>query len=170
MPKPLIGSYPAAYENYIKVLPESSLENAFSSQQYLIDEFLPSISEEKSLYAYAPNKWTLREMLQHIIDTERIFTYRALCFARHESQSLPGFDENLYAEHSNANRRSWKQLMEEFQLVRKSSILMFDSFSEEMLDTIGKANNNSITVNAIGYITVGHLQHHVNIINERYLP
>lgn len=169
MSKPLPGSYPDAYENYISILAEESLHSAFANQQIMIDSFLASITEEKSLFAYAPNKWTLREVLQHIIDAERIFNYRALCFARKESQSLPGFDENIYADNSNGNNRSWTDLMEEMKSVRKSTIHLFNSFSEEMLHIVGIANNNKITANAIGYICVGHLQHHINIIKERYL-
>ncbi len=130
---------------------------------------MDSIPVEKADYAYAEGKWTLKELLQHCIDTERIMVYRALCIARGEKQSLPGFDENSYAAASNANIRTWEGLVEEMQLVRKSTILMFDSFNEEQLQQRGSANNHPITCNALGFIIAGHFLHHERIVKERYL-
>lgn len=125
--------------------------------------------KKKSCYAYAPGKWTLKELLQHVIDAERIFNYRALAIARKETTSLPGFEENDYALNSNANERSWNNLIHELKAVRTSSIILFDSFNEEVFGYLGIANNNSITVNAIGFITVGHIYHHKKVIEDRYL-
>jgi uncharacterized damage-inducible protein DinB len=144
------------------------LHTAFANQAKLINDFFASISEEKSMHAYAEGKWTIKEVLQHMIDTERIFNYRAVCFARKEAASLPGFEENDYAANSNANARSWKSLVEEFLAVRHATELMFDSFTDEMLDTAGKANNNSVTVGSVGFISVGHFYHHKKVIEERY--
>lgn len=120
------------------------------------------------MFAYAAGKWTLKELLQHVTDTERVFIYRAMCVARGEKQSLPGFDEDMYAANSNANARSWKSLAEEFLAVRQSSRLLFESFTEEMLNQSGTANNRPIHVNAIGFILVGHALHHMHIARERY--
>ena len=114
MAKPLQDTYPAYFFNYINQVPEEDLMTAFSNQQFIVDEFIPSIIT-KADYAYAEGKWTLKEMLQHIIDTERIFNYRALAISRKESTSLPGFDENKYAANSNANSRQWNDLSEELK-------------------------------------------------------
>ncbi len=168
MPIPVKGSYPAYYEKYIDQIIETNVMDAIHAQQDNIEKFLQSVSEEKSMFAYAEGKWTLKELLQHVTDTERVFIYRAMCVARGEKQSLPGFDEDMYAANSNANARSWKSLAEEFLAVRQSSRLLFESFTEEMLNQSGTANNRPIHVNAIGFILVGHALHHMHIARERY--
>ena len=169
MPKPIQGTYPQEFQNYISQVPQDDLETAFRKQQQIIDEFIPSIIT-KADYAYANGKWTLKEMLQHIIDGERIFNYRALAIARKETISLPGFEENMYAANSNANVRDWDDLCKEFKVVRSSTIYLYNSFTESMLSQTGTANDNPITVAAIGFITIGHLYHHKKVIEERYLP
>lgn len=169
MPKPFQGSYPAYFQNYISQVKEDDLEEAFKNQQEIIRDFFDAIPEEKTNTGYAAGKWSLKELLQHIIDTERIFNFRALSFARKEQASLPGFEENDYAANSNANARSWKSLCEELKVVRKSTEMLYDSFSEEALNTSGMANNNPTSVLAMGFINVGHLNHHKRIIEERYL-
>ncbi|MEP7109984.1 MAG: DinB family protein [Ferruginibacter sp.] len=161
-------SLPGYFQVYLDQVEEKELATAFTNQSQVIKDFLPSITEEKSMFAYAEGKWTLRELLQHIIDAERIFTYRALCFARKEATSLPGFDENDYAAASNANNRTWESLTAEFVSVRRSTILLFDSFTPEMLASTGTANNNSFPVAEIGFILIGHFNHHKKIIEERY--
>jgi len=162
-------SLPGYFQVYIDQVKEKDLPTAFTNQSAVIKDFLPSISEEKSLYSYNEDKWTLRELMQHIIDTERILTYRALCFSRNETASLPGFDENDYAAASNGNNRTWESLSAEFLAVRKSTLFLFDSFTPEMLTRKGIANNNPMSVESLGYILVGHFNHHKRIIEERYL-
>ncbi|MEO6669803.1 MAG: DinB family protein [Ferruginibacter sp.] len=169
MSKPVKGTYPAHFETYISKVNEDNLRDAFRNQAELVNGFFDAISEEKSGHAYAAGKWTLKELLQHIIDAERVFAYRALCFARKETTSLPGFDENNYADNSFANEREWKSLVDELKAVRKTTEILFDSFNTDTLNHSGIANNNPVTVNAIGFIIVGHLNHHRNIITERYL-
>jgi uncharacterized damage-inducible protein DinB len=169
MSRPTTGSYPVNFEAYVSKVKEIDLPTAFNNQRSLINDFFDTISEEKSEHAYAHGKWTLKEMLQHIIDTERIFAYRSLCFARKETASLPGFDENQYAEHSFANARTWKSLCEEMKAVRTSTEMLFNSFSEETLHASGTANNKHMSVLSLGYVIVGHLNHHKLIIEERYL-
>jgi hypothetical protein len=160
---------PEFYHNYIKLVNDLSLLEAFQIHSGECVDFFESISEEKSSYRYEVGKWSIKEVLQHIIDAERIFAYRALCFARKEQTSLPGFEENEYAAHSAADKRSWHDIVEEFKVVRKSTELLFQSFDKEQLNMEGVANNNPIQVAAIGFITVGHCLHHLNIIRERYL-
>ena len=169
MPKPEPGTFPPAYDNYICLVNETDLADAFAAQQTLIDEYFLNIPEAKTSFAYSPGKWTLKEMLQHIIDTERIFAYRALCISRKETQSLPGFEENEYALASDANHREWHLLCEELQSVRKSNLYLFNHFSEETLLRSGVSNKNNVTVLAIGFSMVGHIAHHKKIIEERYL-
>jgi uncharacterized damage-inducible protein DinB len=169
MPKPTVGDYPEYFGRYINQVAEEDLSEAFKNQFSKIDKFLRSIDETKANYAYAEGKWTLKELLQHIIDTERIFNYRALCFARKETLSLPSFDENLYAQNSDANTRKWKNLSNEFINVRRSTEDLFNSFSDEMLGNKGTANNNTISVLSLGFIIIGHVTHHIKIAEERYL-
>ena len=169
MPRPIEGSFQPYTSVYISKVKEDNVADAFKNQHQLITDFFENIPESKATYAYAPGKWTLKELLQHMIDTERIFAYRAVCIARKETQNLPGFDENEYVQNSHANTRNWKSLLEELKLVRQSTEILFSSFSEETLQQTGIANNNSIALNTIVFIAVGHIYHHVEIIKERYL-
>ncbi|MCW3091380.1 MAG: DinB family protein [Ferruginibacter sp.] len=162
-------SLPGYFQRYLDQVKEKDLPEAFSNQSQVIKDFLPSITEEKSMFAYADGKWSLKELLQHIIDTERIFAFRALCFARKEASPLPGFEENEYAVASQANRRSWESLTAEFVASRRSTLYLFDSFTPEMLGQTGVANNNTFSVEQLGFLTVGHFNHHKRIIEERYL-
>src|SRR5947208_1540869 len=141
MSDPIRTSQPGYFRVYLDQVKEKELTQAFTNQAVVIKDFLPSITEEKSMFAYAPGKWTLKEMLQHIIDAERVFGYRALCFARKETAVLPSFDENEYAAASQGNNRTWQSLIEEFIAVRKSHLLMYNSFTPEMLTSIGRAGS-----------------------------
>ncbi|MGC4104652.1 DinB family protein [Ferruginibacter sp.] len=169
MPKPLSTAHPSYFDRYISLVPEDDLAVAFNNQLPLITALLKSIDEEKSNYAYAEGKWTIKELLQHMTDTERIFAYRSLCFARGDKASLPGFDENEYAANSNAGTRSWNDLVEEFLLVRKTTEILFNSFTNEALNTSGIANNNPTSALSMGFTVVGHVYHHSRILKERYL-
>ncbi len=160
--------YESYFNRYTALVQENSLLEAFEKQDGALNAYLNEISEEKSNYAYATGKWTLKEMLQHMIDTERIFTYRALAIARKDPANLPGFDENLYAEHSVTNRRSWKSLRMEMLAVRVSTRCLFDSFTPAMLESTGTFNNNEGKVNTMGLIIIGHMYHHLKIAGERY--
>jgi len=169
MPRPTIDDYAVYFDRYISQVSEDDLEQAIKNQSQILPGFLHSISEEKSLHSYAESKWTLREVLQHLIDAERIFNYRALCIARKETVSLPGFDENTYAANSNGNARTWQSLLNEFMHVRTSTEDLYSSFTEEMLWQKGVSNNNVVTPLSLGFITVGHCYHHKKVIEERYL-
>lgn len=169
MPKPDLSTVPEWYHRYINQVQEEDLDKAIQTNTETSIQFLHSIPEEKWNHRYADDKWSIKEMIQHIIDAERIFSYRALCFARGEKTSLPGFEENDYAAASKADTRSKEELIEEFETVRKSIQQLFNSLDEEQLHSVGVANNNLISVNAIGFIIPGHVQHHINILRERYL-
>ena len=169
MPKPSPATYPVYFKKYVDQVPEEDLLTGFQNQLTVIKEFLNSITEEKSTYAYDTGKWTLKEVLLHMTDAERIFNYRALAIARKETASLPGFDENTYAANSNANSRTWQNLVDEFLAVRSSTEFLFKSFTDEALSTSGISNNNPVTVISLGFITLGHFYHHKNVMQERYL-
>ena len=157
------------YHNYINLVKEDGLAEAFDTQSASFIRFLETIPPDKYDYRYAEGKWTIKEVLQHIIDAERIFSYRALRFARKDSTPLPGFDENLFAANSKSATRSWDKLIEEFKVVRRSSQLLFNSFDEEQLQSDGISSGSPSYVLAIGFIIIGHAMHHKKIIKERYL-
>jgi uncharacterized damage-inducible protein DinB len=169
MSKPSPTNYPGYFQRYIDQVPETDMMTAFTNQTAELESFLSTISEERSLYAYAEGKWTIKELLQHIIDAERIFCFRALCFARGEKTSLPGFEENDYAANSHANERKWDSLVKEFLVVRQATELLFNSFPAEALEIIGIANNNPTSVSSIGFIIIGHYYHHKKVLLEKYL-
>lgn len=168
MPRPLPGDYPPFYETYISLVPETDILQALSHSLQQIKLDLSYIGSDKSDYAYAPGKWTVKQVLQHAIDTERIFAYRALCIARGEQQSLPGFDENQYADEADVSRRHIKDLKEELLTVRLATIQLFQGLPEPMLSRSGMANQKPISVLAIGYAAVGHWRHHASILQTRY--
>lgn len=160
---------PEFYHQYIRQVDAANLEEALAQHATALPRLLSNIASQQWDYRYAPGKWSLKEVVQHIIDTERIFCYRALAFARGETLSLPGFDENSYAAHSAADRRTKESLLEEFDAVQKATRLLFASFDAAQLSAVGTANNNRLYVEGIGYIIAGHCRHHLNMLSERYL-
>lgn len=163
------NEYNPYYKNYILALGTIDL---FESLTTSLDEFLATVKnlpEDKLLYRYAEGKWTIKELIQHLIDTERIMCYRALRFSRNDTTELQGFDENWYVDNSNGNSRSFGDLTNELVLVRKSTISLFNSFTDEMLLLSGTTDGNSMTVRALGFIIAGHQMHHLKIIKEKYL-
>lgn len=169
MPTPAAGTYPPFMGNYIKLVVAETVVEAIEKYSTTIIDFFKSIPEDKVESRYAENKWSIKEMLQHIIDTERIFGYRALSISRKDKTFLPGFDENEYAAASDAAARSWEDLLQEFSAVRQSTNFMLKSFTEEHLQQSGTTNNQPNTTLAISYAIFGHILHHINILEERYL-
>lgn len=131
--------------------------------------FIASLPESKADFQYADDKWTLKGVILHFIETERIFQYRALRFSRKDKTPLDGFDEGWYSQHNNTDQRTLEDLHSEFIEVRKASISLFKGMTASMLDSIGTANNSPNTPRNLGWIMVGHVIHHCNIIKERYL-
>lgn len=164
------SEYPPYYEQYISNLSSDIdlFEELEASHHYFI-KFVQDIPMEKHDYRYDTGKWTIKEIIQHLIDCERIFAYRALRFSRNDTTELSGFDENSYADNSNGNSRHLKDLLMEFSLVRHSTLALFKSFSKEALLRKGKANNVEMTVRAIGFMIIGHQEHHKKVFQERYL-
>lgn len=167
--RPSTSEYGKFYANYVDLVSEDNLFDALKESALRSSEFWRSIPNEKAAYRYAEGKWSIKELLQHIIDAERIFCYRALAFARGEQTSLPGYEENDYADNCLANNRSLKDLVDELELVRKSTITLFKSFDESVLGILGKASGSEMSVRAVGFVIIGHEMHHMNVVRERYL-
>lgn len=160
---------PVFYHNYISKVPENNLAEAMERHTQDLLSFLQTIPDSKWDFRYAEGKWSIREVVQHLIDSERIFCYRALTFARQDPHELPGFDEDRYAAVCNAARRSADELLEELAVVQRASQLLFASFDASQLAAGGIANKKPIYVEALGFIIVGHSRHHQQVIRERYL-
>lgn len=169
MPHVDLSRVPEYYHKYINLAIDDDLQTAFKNHQTAFIDFLKDIPKKKWNYRYAEGKWTIKEVVQHIIDAERVFTYRALCFARKDQTQLPGFDENIFAANAKADERSKKDLIKELKTVQQSSALLFNSFDDEQLEQSGVANNNPTYVKGIAYILLGHTLHHKKILEERYL-
>lgn len=161
--------YADYYSHYINLSKDLDLISGLKSSSKALLDLFNSIPAHKLEYRYAEGKWTVKELLQHLIDSERIFTYRALRFAREDSTNIPGYEHDDYIVPSRANKRSIDSLIEEYKALRASSIQLFESFDEDMLLQIGSANSSNVSVRAIGYIMIGHETHHCNVIKERYL-
>ncbi|WP_375238678.1 DinB family protein [Aurantibacter sp.] len=158
------------FSHFLNLVPQNesiveSLELVFKNNL----EFFLSIPVAKHEYRYKNGKWTIKELLSHLIDTERIFNYRALRIARNDKTPMEGFNENDYAVHSFANSRSMESLIEEYKAVKLATIALFNNFSPEVLRQVGVASGHNVSVRAIGFIISGHEIHHVNVIKERYL-
>jgi DinB superfamily len=158
-----------AYQNYIKLSPDDNVMDALEQNTKNFRRLLKNIPKKKIDKAYQEGKWTIKELVQHIIDAERVFVYRAITFARKDNAQLPSFDENTWAANSMAAQRNWKDLIDEFKSLRGATERMFASFDDSQLRAIGTASNKEINVLALGYIISGHVEHHINIIKERYL-
>lgn len=168
--KPKEGEYPAYARMYIDLLPNDGLIlRHFADNLAASKQFVASISPSSLLHRYAEGKWTIKEILGHVIDDERIYVYRALRFARNDSTALPGFEQDDFAKYSEANDREIGHLLEEFTVVRQSTIAFFRSLSDIAMMRAGVANGHLVSVRALAYHIAGHELHHMNVIRERYL-
>lgn len=167
--RPEPGDYAPYYENYIKLVEGDEILRILNEQSKKTQDVLNSFSEHKGNYRYADGKWTVKEMVGHLLDTERVFAYRALCIARGEKKSLPGFEQDDYVKDGNFNRRELFELNYEFRLLRESNLLLFRSFTPEMLRKRGFASETSVTVLAILFIIAGHEKHHMKVLREKYM-
>ena len=169
MTRPDIERVPAFYQNYVNYVKEMDLMEALRHSGKETQKLLVNIPEEKGSHRYAEGKWTIKELINHIMDAERIFAYRALRFSRGDQTPLHPFEENDYAPRANAHARTILQLARELQWLRETTIDLYNSFSEEMLKLEGTASNQRISVLHLGYIIAGHDLHHGKILRERYL-
>lgn len=164
------NEYSSFYRTYIDLIPkELTLIEGYRGGLKNVETFFSSIPEEKLNYVYAAEKWTVKEILQHIIDAERVFMYRCFRIARHDATPLSGFDENNYIVPSLAGNKSLDSLLEEYKAVRHSSIVLLQSLKDEDLAFIGNANGNNMSARAAAFSVLGHELWHIKIIRERYL-
>lgn len=166
--RPTANDYAGHFARYIDLVPEEDVLPALDGQASETQRLLSRIDETQAAFRYAPDKWSLKQVIGHITDAERVFGYRALCFARGETQPLPGFDENVYVD--NARFDDWKlgDLAEQFALTRRAHVVMLRNLPAEAWERRGVASSHEITVRALAYAIVGHERHHLRVLRERY--
>ncbi len=169
MNQPQEGEYHPVFKKYIDQVPETDIIKLLTAQPSHDFVFLDTITEEQSYYRYAPEKWSFKQVVGHLIEVERIFAYRVLRISRQDKTPLPSFDENSFVAHSFYDERNYKDLLHELDAVRKANVFLFKNLTPEQLNYTGIASNASISVNALLFILAGHIRHHIMIIKERYL-
>lgn len=169
MNRPSRTEYAEYYDRYISLVEETDIVAAMRKQLEELGEFFAEISEEKSLYAYAEGKWTIKEVIGHLTDGERIFAYRALRISRADETPIEGFEQEGYIENSNFNAMRLADLIEELVLSRKANLILFGNLTETAWARLGTASGFPVSVRALAYISVGHIRHHLQILRERYL-
>lgn len=166
--RPQPDEYPRYYETYVRQAPEGEILDLLEKQVQETRALLAPLSEERALHRYAPGKWSIKEILGHLIDSERVFAYRALRFCRQDPTPLPGFDQDAFVARAGFDRRSLPDLLEEFAVVRAASLSLFRTWDEADVLRRGTANNGKFTARAMPYIVLGHERHHLSVIRERY--
>ncbi len=169
MQRPNLEVVPPFYKNYVLYVQELEMLEALQLSNERVVQLVRSLPETKAEFRYQPGKWSIKELLCHMLDAERIFAYRALRFARNDNTALHGFEENDYAPEANAHARTFLQLADEMTSLRKTTLQLFGSFTTPMLARTGKANNTEVSVLTLGYIIAGHETHHRLVLQERYL-
>ncbi|HSK72040.1 MAG TPA: DinB family protein [Pyrinomonadaceae bacterium] len=169
MNRPESNEYDRYYETYVSLVEETDIVTAMQNQLTELEKLFGEITEEKSLHAYAPGKWTIKELLGHLTDGERIFAYRALRISRADQTPIEGFEQDGYIENSNFNGAKLTDLTEELILTRKANLILFKNLPDEAWTRTGTASDVPVSVRALAYIMVGHIRHHLNILRERYL-
>jgi uncharacterized damage-inducible protein DinB len=166
--RPQPDEYGEFYEGYINLVEEPNVIEVLIRQGQQMYTLIRQLTDEEATYRYADDKWSVREIIGHLIDTERIMAYRALCISRGDQTALPGYDHEAYVEQGNFDRRSLQSLSTEYDALRNANISMFSSFSEEQVLRKGTANEVSVSVRALAFIIAGHEKHHLNILEEKY--
>jgi hypothetical protein len=168
MQRPDPGEHHEAFAGYVSLVPESDVMSLMESQAAELSRHARSVPAERESFAYAPGKWSIREVVGHVIDAERVFGYRAFCIARGERQPLPGFEENDYAAISDAGTRELAALATEFAAVREANLACFRRLDDVAWQRVGNANGNPISVRALVFVMAGHLRHHLGVLRSRY--
>jgi hypothetical protein len=169
MKRPSAKEAPEYYNHYIDLVKNDDVIKELKDQVLKIQAIISEIPEDKENYAYADGKWTIKQVIGHIIDTERVFGYRAMCFARKDKTALPGFDENAFVKNSNFHKRTLYELGHEFAIVREANLTMFKTFEEDELSQVGNANGKDVSVRAVIFMVAGHAIHHLNVLKTKYL-
>ena len=168
-PRPEPAEAAEYYLTYINQVPAGDIREVLASQATDVLPLFDGITEERAAYRYAADKWTIRQVLSHINDTERVFTFRALWFARGFEPPMPSFDQNVAIASASADDRTWASHVDEFKAIRAATLALFKSLPEEAWDRKGIASGNPVSVRALAFITAGHVAHHARILRERYL-
>jgi uncharacterized damage-inducible protein DinB len=167
--RPAETEYARPYAGYVARVPEENVIEAMEAQTRETAALLASIDEAKAGHRYAEGKWSIKQLVGHIADGERVFAYRALCIARGDTNSLPGFDETTYAAHANFDARPFREIADDFAVARAATLSMLRGFDDEAWQRMGTANEVAVSVRALAYMLLGHERHHVNVLRERYL-
>jgi uncharacterized damage-inducible protein DinB len=167
MNRPLENEHAAYYQKYINKVDTTDIAGLLVKQHKEIQDIFSTLNDKNSLFAYAEGKWSIKELLGHMLDSERVFSYR-ICIARGEQQSLPGFDQDEFVLHANFNQRPVISLKDEYNFLQLANIELIKSLSDEEISRKGTASNNPVTVRALLFILAGHEKHHLEIFNERY--
>lgn len=165
---PTETEYAPVYAGYVAAVPPGDVLDTLRAQAAQIHQLAATLTEERETFRYAPGKWSVREVVSHMIDAERVFGYRAFCISRGEAQSLPSFDENAYVDASDATARPLASLVDEFAHVRAANLDVFERLDEAAWQRMGVASGKPVSVRALAYITAGHAAHHLSILHERY--
>lgn len=166
---PSSSEYAHFYSGYVANVPKQNIIDTLNSQMHEFYTFINTIPGDKAFSAYQEGKWTIKQIVGHIIEVERVFAYRALSFSRRDNTSLPGMEQDDWVKYSNYNSRTLNNLGNEYLAVRIANLHMFQNMTKEMLSLKGKASNAEFTVRSIPFIIAGHELHHLNIIKEKYL-
>lgn len=169
MNRPNTDEYAEYYEKYISLIPDGEVVPILEAQIGEMGAMFSAVPEEKGTYRYGPGKWTCKESISHLIDGERIFAYRMLRVSRGDQTPIEGFEQDEYVENSNANDRSFAELLEEFELQRRSTLLLVRNLSDEATLRMGTASDCPVSVRALAYMMAGHVRHHQRIFAEHYL-
>ena len=169
MSRPQPNEYDPYYEQYVSLVPEGRIVPVLETQPGELEAMFADVPEERGTYAYADGKWTIKELLGHLIDGERMFAYRVLRISRGDKTPIEGFEQDGYIENAYSNERSFSDLLREFRLIREANVMLFDHLKPEAWAWTGTANELEISVRALVWIMAGHIRHHVAILNERYL-
>ncbi len=165
----ILKTAPENYKSYIQRVGNNDVMKFLTDQLDSLDDFFDDIPKKKHDFAYAPGKWTIKEILGHLMDTERIYAYRILRFVRGDQTELPGFDENVFVKNGGFQYFAMEELLDEFHLIRQSNLALFKSFTPKDMEKKGIANGVEISVGQLLYVTAGHAEHHLEVIRERYL-
>ena len=163
------NEYAEFYATYIGKVGDIKLQDGFEANMNAAISFYENFPSDKHEYRYAEGKWTLKEVLQHIIDTERVFAYRALRISRRDETPLPGFEQNGFNDAADANKRSLVNLIAEYKVVRQSTHFLFQNLTDDDLKATGTASGATVSARALGFMILGHEAHHIGILKERYL-
>lgn len=169
MSKPKPAEYDPYYETYVSLVPEQNVVEVLAEQSAELETLISLLPESMGAHRYADGKWSIKEVLGHLIDGERMFAYRVLRVSRGDETPIEGFEQDGYIENAHSNDRTFAELLEEFTLLRHANLLMFKTFTNETWQRIGTANNVKISVRALAFIMAGHIRHHVSILRTRYL-